>query len=220
MKNKLRKGVSVLFVSVLVVSLAGCTVIFQKGKRSNVEKIESLNQQLSELESAKRLLEQRLGQEIADKEVRLEMAERGLVITFVADILFKSGKDKLLTSAYKTLDKVSRVLTENLADMNIGIEGHTDNVPIRFSKWKSNWELSAQRALSVLHYLVDKKGVSGRRISAIGYGEFRPVASNDSKDGRQSNRRVEIVVLPKMSKVSKDNSFQGVLGSFSEENLK
>jgi chemotaxis protein MotB len=92
-------------------------------------------------------------------------------------------------------------LAENVPENDIGIEGHTDNEPIRYSGWKSNWELSTARALSVLHYLIDKKGISPLRVSAIGYGEYRPVASNVDKEGRRLNRRVEIVILPKATKV-------------------
>ena len=182
-------------------SLVGCTIIFQKGRRSDAEKIQQLSSELDELAQAKNLLESRLEQEIADKEVSLKMAERGLVITFVADILFDSGKDKVRSEAYPVLDKVARVLSENIPDYNIGIEGHTDNVPIKHSGWKSNWELSSARALSVLHYLVDQKGLAPVRVQAVGYGEYRPVDTNDTAAGRKANRRVEIVVLPKVTKV-------------------
>jgi chemotaxis protein MotB len=187
-------------------SLAGCTIIFQKGRRSDAEKIQQLSSQLDELAQAKKLLESRLQQEIADKEVSLKMAERGLVITFVADILFDSGKDKIRSEAYPVLDKVARVLKENLSDFNIGVEGHTDNVPIKHSGWKSNWELSSARALSVLHYLVDEKGLLPVRVQAVGYGEYRPVDSNDTAEGRKANRRVEVVVLPKVTKVKQGES--------------
>jgi len=185
----------------LVISFSGCTFIFQKGRRTDVEKIEQLSKQLDEFEQTKQLLEERLKQEIADKQVRLERAEKGLVITFVADVLFDSGKAAIKSELLPTLDKVARILNENVPQNDIGIEGHTDNEPIKYSGWKSNWELSTARALSVLHYLVDDKGISPLRVSAIGYGEYRPVASNDSKEGRQLNRRVEIVILPKVSKV-------------------
>lgn len=184
-------------VGFLVLSLSGCTFIFQKGRRSDVEKIEELSSQLDELNRAKRLLEDRLRQEIKDKQVKLEMLEKGLVITVVGDLLFDSGKAKIRPEAYSVLDKVSTVLQENLASYNVGIEGHTDNQPIKYSGWKSNWELSAHRALSVLNYLEKEKGIAGFRLSAIGYGEYHPVASNDSTQGRQLNRRVEIIVLPK-----------------------
>ncbi len=185
----------------LAANLSGCAFVFQKGRRSDIEKIRELSKQLDEFEQTRRLLEQRLKQEIADKQVRLERAEKGLVITFVADVLYDSGKAKLRSEAYPILDKVARILAENVPEHNIGIEGHTDNEPIKYSGWKSNWELSTGRALSVLHYLVDEKGISPHRVSAIGYGEYRPVASNETKEGRQMNRRVEIVILPRITKV-------------------
>ncbi|MFH1655358.1 MAG: OmpA family protein [Candidatus Omnitrophota bacterium] len=185
--------------AIILVSLTlmSCTVIFQKGRRSDVEKISELEDQLAQLRGTRQLLEERLKQEIADKQVRLEMAERGLVITFVAEVLFDSGKAKIRTKAYPTLDKVARVLEEEVPNMEIGVEGHTDNQPIKFSGWKSNWELSSARAMSVLHYLVDERGITPERVSAIGHGEFKPLTSNDTKEGKQLNRRVEIVILPR-----------------------
>ena len=200
----MKKEVVIILVFLIAgFSLNGCTIIFQRGRRSDAQKISELSSQLDELMSARNLLADRLKQEITDKQVRLEMAEKGLVITFVADILFDSGKAKIKPEAMPTLDKVAAVLSENLSDYSVGIEGHTDNDPIKYSGWKSNWELSAARALSVLHYLSDDKGISGNRLSAIEYGEFHPVASNDTKEGMHSNRRVEIVVLPKVTKVKK-----------------
>ena len=191
----------IMLITFLSLSLAGCTFIFQKGRRSDIRKIEELSRQLDELSQTKRILEDRLSEEIKDKQVRLQMMEKGLVITFVADVLFDSGKDKLRSESFPILDKVARVLKENVPNFYIGIEGHTDNQPIRLSGWKSNWELSTARALSVLHYLADEKGILPDRISAIGYGEYRSIATNDTRDGRQLNRRVEIVILPQVTKV-------------------
>lgn len=198
MRTNVIKTIAILF---LCLNLVGCTFIFQKGRRSDIQKIEELSRQLDELNQTKRLLEERLKQEIQDKQVRLEMMEKGLVITFVADVLFDSGKAKIRPEASPILDKVALVLKENVPHLNVGIEGHTDNEPIKYSGWRSNWELSAARALSVLHYLIDEQEISPDRLSAIGFGEYRPVASNDTKDGRQLNRRVEIVILPQLTKV-------------------
>lgn len=207
-----------IFIFILGLGLTGCTVIFQSGRRSDAEKINVLSSQLDELNQARRLLEQRLSQEIADKKVRLQMLEKGLVVTVVEEVLFDSGKSRLKDSATPILDKVARVLNESVPDMSVGIEGHTDNVPIRFSGWKSNWELSAARAMSVLHYLVDEKKVAPNRVSATGYGEFKPVASNDTKEGRQLNRRVEIVILPKTYKSESSTKVEKPRPN--EENLK
>jgi len=184
----------------IVLGLTGCTIIFQKGRRKDVAKISKLRNKLSDLERAKAELEKRLRNEIDAHEVRVDMMERGLVITFVAEVLFDSGKDVLRESSLSKLDKVSSVLNTTVRDLNVGIEGHTDNVPIKHSGWKSNWELSAARAISVLHYLVDEHGSAPARLSATGFGEYHSVASNDTDAGRQKNRRVEIVILPKTLK--------------------
>jgi chemotaxis protein MotB len=81
------------------------------------------------------------------------------------------------------------------------VRGHTDNVPIRYSDWKDNWELSGARARSVLHYLVSQEGFQRERVSFAGYGPTKPVASNNSASGRRKNRRAEIVVLPQNMEV-------------------
>lgn len=197
MKSRIFKTGLIIFLSI---TLAGCTFIFQSGRRSDVQKIGELSQQLDELNQARRLLENALSKEIEDRQVKLEMMGKGLVITVVGDVLFDSGKAKIRPESYPILDKVATVLKENVPKLNVGIEGHTDNVPIKFSGWKSNWELSTARSLSVLHYLVEERDISPERVSAIGYGEYRPIDSNNTKEGRQSNRRVEIVILPQFTK--------------------
>lgn len=202
MRNNFFKFVLVLSITL---GLTGCSFIFQKGRRSDAQKIEELSAQLDELLRSKSMLEQKLGQEINDKQIKLQMMEKGLVITVVGDLLFDSGKSKIRPEAYPLLDKVSAILKDNMAQFNVGIEGHTDNVPIKLSGWKSNWELSTARALSVLHYLVKDQGIAPERLSAIGYGEYRPVDSNETADGRKQNRRVEIVILPNVTKVKGDS---------------
>ncbi len=192
-------SLTIATVLLLSVGLSGCTVIFQKGRRTDIEKISKLKSDLSELDRAKQELERRLKDEINNKQVKVEMLQKGLVITFVAEVLFDSGKAQLRADSLPKLDKVTNVINTTVSDLNIGIEGHTDNQPIKRSGWKSNWELSTARALSVLHYL-SEKGVSEPRLAATGYGEYKPVALNDTKDGRQKNRRVEIVILPKADK--------------------
>ena len=215
-KSKLLK----LFIAVFTIgALSGCTFVIQKGRRSDIQKIEELSRQLDDLNRAKRILEDNLRQEISDKQVKLQMMERGLVITVVGDVLFDSGKAKVREEAMSILDKIYSVLRNNVPKNDVGIEGHTDNEPIKLSGWKSNWELSTARALSVLHYMVGEKGLSPERVSAIGYGEYRPVASNDSKEGRRLNRRVEIVILPELTKSTGSKAQKAELLE-PEENLK
>jgi len=195
-----KQALTVVLVLGIIAPLGGCTVVFQKGRRVDVERISRLKSELSQLERAKRDLELRLSREIADKEVKVEMLEKGLVITFVEEVLFDSGRASLREDSLQKLGKVSGVLQTTALDLNIGIEGHTDNQPIKYSSWKSNWELSSARALSVLHDLQEKGGVKPERLAAIGYGEYRPVAPNDTSEGRQKNRRVEIVIFPPVNK--------------------
>ena len=199
----------------LLVATSGCGVNFFFGRPSDVRKIEELSAELDrikrqkdteadQLREAQDLLRQRLKSEIDKNQVKLEMAERGLVITFVAEVLFDSGKATLRPEAVDTLAKVASVIHEKVSDRDVGVEGHTDNEPIKHSGWKSNWELSTSRATSVLHALEDH-GVNPRRLVATGYGEYRPVTSNDTEQGRQKNRRVEIVILPKkLTKVERE----------------
>jgi chemotaxis protein MotB len=210
MSRAIKNAAIIFTVAMFGLALTGCTVIFQKGRKSDLEQISVLSSKISELDQAKKLLEEQLKREIADKQVKIQMLEKGLVITFVSEILFDSGKAKVRPEAYASLNKVAKVLKENVPDLDIGIEGHTDNVPIKYSGWKSNWELSSARAMSVLHYLVDKDGISPDRVAAIGYGEYRPVASNNTKEGRQQNRRVEIVILPKTTKAKSFSAQQSM----------
>ena len=193
------KKLFLLSILAFILVTNGCAVIFQKGRVSDIEKIQYLESELEDLRYARNVLAKRLAGEIRDEQVSLKMEDKGLVITFVAEVLFASGKAKLKEESHPILNKVVKILDEEVPGNNIGIEGHTDNDPIKHSLWKSNWELSTQRALSVLYYL-ESAGINATRLSAIGYGEYRPVASNDSSEGRNLNRRVEVVILPKLIK--------------------
>ncbi|MBI5872674.1 MAG: OmpA family protein [Candidatus Omnitrophica bacterium] len=214
-KNTLTFGMFFL-AGIVLINMLGCTIIFQKGRKSDVEKIQSLEQEVDRLSQIKAELEQKLkGME----GVSLSMEERGLVITFLDEILFDSGKAKIRPEAFSALDKVASVITDKAADLNVGVEGHTDNEPIKYSSWKSNWELSAARATSVLHYLIEK-GVAPGKLAATGYGEFRPVGSNDTSEGRRKNRRVEVVILPELKKVAPAEKKQSTGMIEPAENLK
>jgi len=199
LKEVTMRKVSLLLLLVSIFVINGCALVLQEGRSSDIKKIQTLEDELQILKNTKRILANRLSQEIEDKQIRLSIAEKGLVITFVAEVLFDSGKAKLRKMNFSALDEVVKILKEEVPGNDIGIEGHTDNEPIKYSSWKSNWELSAQRALSVLYYL-EGKGISPLRLSAIGCGEYRPIASNDIEEGKQLNRRVEIVILPKSVK--------------------
>ena len=116
-----------------------------------------------------------------------------ITVTLQNTILFASGKASLKNATSSELDHILSVLKSKYAGKEIDVVGHTDTDPIRKSEWKDNWELSAQRALSVTRYLVDH-GVSDDLVRASGCGPARPVSSNSSRAGKAKNRRVEIVV--------------------------
>lgn len=116
-----------------------------------------------------------------------------ITVTLPNTILFRSGSATLKSATNKDLDHILSVIRSRYRGRQIDIVGHTDSDPIKKSKWKDNWELSAQRALSVVRYL-EKRGISGNNIRAVGCGEARPVASNSKASGKSKNRRVEIVV--------------------------
>lgn len=204
MRRGFKNFLGISLIAVFLFTTSGCTFIFQKGRRNDAsDQISKLQGDIDELQRAKNELEDRLKNEINDKEVTVERLQKGLVITFVSEVLFDSGKAELRKESFVKLDKIVTVLQETVPDLNIGVEGHTDNEPIKRSGWKSNWELSSHRALSVIHYLTEHQ-VNPTRLAAIGYGEYHPVESNDTKEGRQKNRRVEIVILPKVEKEKGD----------------
>lgn len=162
--------------------------------------LDSVSSSRSDLAQAMEELEAKFKNEMSDGNVSLSMQSRGLVVTVLDRVLFDSGKAELKSTSLQTLDKVAEILKGKVEDNRIYIEGHTDNIPIKYSGWKSNWELSAERAIEVIHYFVDEKALDPNRMAAVGYGEYKPVSDNDSTEGRGKNRRVEIVISPqKMS---------------------
>lgn len=114
-----------------------------------------------------------------------------ITVTLPTAILFSSGKASLKSKS--DLDHIAGVLKSKYAAKQVDVIGHTDSDPIKKSPWEDNWELSAQRALTVLRYLV-KQGIPGDQIRAVGRGASQPVASNSTPSGKAQNRRVEIVV--------------------------
>jgi len=128
-------------------------------------------------------------------ESNLEVKEdaRGIVINLADKVLFETGKADLSPAAMQILDELSPILFSS--EKHIKVEGHTDNVPINTDKFPSNWQLSTARATSVIMYWLGKYPDASDYLSAAGYGEHRPVASNDTPEGKAKNRRVEIIVL-------------------------
>ncbi|MEW5899701.1 MAG: flagellar motor protein MotB [Bacillota bacterium] len=119
--------------------------------------------------------------------------ERGIVLSFQEEVLFKIGSAELTPQAKEIIAKIAPILmkTPNF----IRIEGHTCDIPIHNALYKSNWELSSARALATVQELIRGSGFPPQRLAAVAYGEYRPRVPNDSEANRQQNRRVDIVIL-------------------------
>lgn len=141
----------------------------------------------------KRQLEEALGEEIQKHEIEMRVTPEGLVVSLREVGFFKSGDATLLVDGQNTLARIAGVLNEK--GFHIRVEGHTDNKPIHTRRFNSNWELSTARATEVVSLLIEKHGFDPSLISAAGYSQYRPIASNDTEEGRRSNRRVDLVVV-------------------------
>jgi len=135
-------------------------------------------------------------------ELTVSIEKGRIVINLPENILFASAKAELNWKGKVALKKIANVLKE-FSDRSFQVEGHTDNIPIKSSRYKSNWELSTSRALNVVHLMI-KEGVKAKNLSAAGFGEFKPRAYNDSAKGRKLNRRIEIVMLPNLEILSNE----------------
>jgi chemotaxis protein MotB len=138
-------------------------------------------------------LEKMLEEELAVHTVRFSEDSRGLTISLAESGFFGPGSAVMPPKALAAIDRIAATLKP--LGYDIRVEGHTDDTPIHTAQFPSNWELSTARATYLLQYLISSGAIPPARLSAVGYGEYRPVASNDTPEGRASNRRVDLVVL-------------------------
>ncbi|NBO38939.1 hypothetical protein EBU99_10195 [bacterium] len=170
---------------------------------------DKLRMALAELEKNKAETDRRVGEYqnllvkfksmIDSGRLRVRIVDGRMVVALNSDLLFKSGSSMLTSEGQKSVQEVAGLL-QSLTDKSFQVEGHTDNVAITGGKFASNWELASARAISVVKKMVEA-GMPETRISAASYGEAKPAKSNDTKEGRAANRRVEIVVVPDLSKL-------------------
>lgn len=125
--------------------------------------------------------------------VEIIESERGIVIQLRENILFETAKSSLRNDSKEILSSIAKLISS--LDNNIMVEGHTDNRPISTADFPSNWELSVDRAVNVVRYFVETEGINPRRLSATGYGEYQPVANNDTEENMARNRRVNILIM-------------------------
>lgn len=139
------------------------------------------------------------------EQIKIREEDRGIVLQVDESILFDSGKAEIKETSIPVLDTISKIIEETTNE--IVAEGNTDDVPVNNAQYKSNWELSTERALSIVRYLIENKNINPNRISLKGYGEFNPIVPNDSDENRAKNRRVDILVVEEKEKKTenKDN---------------
>jgi len=153
---------------------------------------------IDEMASTRKSIEDSLKDQIESKQVKLETLEGKLKITFIDKILFNSGSAQINQAGQQSLLSLADVLNQE-PDQKIVVEGHTDNVGVGKSLqsvYPTNWELSTARATAVVRFLQDKAGIKPERLSAVGYSYYKPIADNDTEDGRAQNRRIEIILVP------------------------
>ncbi|WP_353892089.1 OmpA family protein [Proteinivorax hydrogeniformans] len=138
-------------------------------------------------------IEELVKQHGLEEEVAIGYTPIGIEITFDNATLFDSGSAELREESYDVLENIGEILSE--VDNLITVEGHTDDVPMNSAQFPSNWELSSSRAISVVRYLKQTNDIKPHRLSATGYGEYNPIATNETERGRQKNRRVNVVIL-------------------------
>jgi chemotaxis protein MotB len=163
------------------------------------EKLAERDAKIEELTRTRREIEASLKEQIEKRDIKIEEIEGKLKVVFVDKILFGSGSVKIKARGREVLLKLADTFRE-VSDQHIVVEGHTDDVQIGQAlqaRFPTNWELSTARAAAVVRFLQDKAGIQPERLTASGSGSHRPVASNETEQGRRQNRRIEIILAPR-----------------------
>jgi chemotaxis protein MotB len=169
-----------------------------KLKAENANLVKAREEQVQKVSSTYESLLEKMKSEISKGQVTISELKGKLTVNMVDSILFDSGKAEVKKGGLEILGKVVSIL-KDVKDKSIRIEGHTDTVQIiglLAKRYPTNWELSAARAINVARYLQDE-GIDPGQLSAVAYGEWKPVATNDTAEGKAKNRRIEIILVPK-----------------------
>jgi len=156
------------------------------------------DEKISDLEKTRREIESNLKEQIAQKDIKIEEIEGRLKVTFVDKILFDSGSVMIKDKGQQALLRLADSFRNN-PDQNIIVEGHTDDMkigPALQQRFPTNWELSTARAAAVVRFLQEKGSIAPERMTASGFSFYKPVAANDTEEGRRQNRRIEIIMVP------------------------
>ena len=168
------------------------------------QRVIELEAELRRKDSAVLLLKEAILKALAgfeELDIQVEYKNGKVYVILPEKLLFKSGSITVDPKGIEALVQIAKALNEK-NDVQIGVEGHTDNVPMKESeKMKDNWDLSVLRATSISRILIKQGGISDKRISAVGRVETMPIASNDTPEGRAKNRRTEIILTPQLDKI-------------------
>ena len=210
-----KQNIAIMILSVLlaasIIAILSFSASYKNVKQSlqaceknlseqNQKVAEITEAQIKQMKSTHDKLVSDLKDQIQKQEVTIKESQESLSLNFVDRILFEFGKADLTPEGEKILKKVGEAL-KNIKGKKIRVTGHTDNVPIHpdyVHKFPSNWELSVARAASVVRYFQEKPGLDPKDLEAVGRSFYHPEASNDTKEGRARNRRVEILIAPQM----------------------
>jgi len=160
-------------------------------------RIGELQRQTEDVQRSHQTMQDEMRRALESKDVTISELQGRLTVDILDRIMFDSGEAQVKPEGQEVLRKIAAVLAQ-YPNRQIHVIGHTDNVPIRASsrsKYASNWELSTARATAAVRFLTEQAGVDPRRLGAVGYGEFHPLADNTTPEGRAKNRRIAVVVL-------------------------
>jgi len=174
--------------------------------RNALEKEEAQRQALLEAHERLRNELNRLQGQVGSDIAISRDAQGDIKFTILSEVLFPSGKAALTAKGKAVLSRAAKTILKEFPNAVVEVRGHTDNVPIRYSSYKSNWELSCARALAVVHYLIEAEHFPPGRLMAVGLADTQPVASNDTPQGRRANRRAEIVLRSGASLAARDTA--------------
>lgn len=148
---------------------------------------------MADLVPSLELLSRELNQDITAGKLSVKLEPRGLVVSLTEAAFFPTGEDSIAPETYPSIEKIAAAVHK--LPNPVRLEGHTDSVPIHNSRFRSNWDLSAARAIAMLNVLSGRFGVDPRRLAVAGYADTMPVESNETAQGRARNRRVDVVIL-------------------------
>ena len=166
--------------------------VLKEGNQIEIGVVQGTAMETSEIEIHEHSISDSLKNLASEPGIKITDTKNGVLITLENNLIFEVGISEINPQSRPVLDKIAAVLKKH--SDRILVEGHTDNIPIKTQKFPSNWELSTARAVNVVKYLTNQGNVPPQNLSAVGYGESKPVHLNDTPEHRAMNRRVEIIV--------------------------